>query len=932
MKPIFKLLLLLGLLLGGQYLASAQVFEWAKLAHNKGRNFGFAQGSSTDLRGNTYFGFRFADSARVGGQRLVAANGVNTLVRYDSVGQVRWVKQLPDVFIDYRGLAADRSSSGGVFVTGRFGPTPRWGTVAVPGGGNRNFYGKVSANGDLLWTNELPYQLNTSTIITADDQGRCYIIGSVDYRATIGTTQLDSTQRFLVSDNAQGNQQWVRTWRGTPPVPWSSSSYAAGIAQHGIGPRASGGCLIFGYYNQNLYFSGVGGAAVLSATTPATGGNFIMAVSPSGSLDWARPTELGSTSLDVRAAAGDQTGNYYVTGNSSSTLVVAKFNSAGSRQWDAQQPRPSVGPPSPVNGDQLALSNAGELTVSASAALIAGRPVATIGSLALRSANNLIHFDAAGRPAWTVGDGWSGANRNDFPYYDPISLGADLFDNLYWTAEAGTSSTTGPGGSSLVPPTITLGHYTIVGAGVLVARLGTRHNTIRGSLYLDQNGNGLRDASDAPFPQTIVLEATQPTLTRLGSVDLNGEFSVYVGPGSYTLPPPVPPLHYAVSQPAAGGYSGSFSGFGNVDSLRHFGFRPVLNQADLRATLTPYGAARPGFLTRQRLTLENVGTTTIPAGTATVTLDARAAFVSSTPPAPASGRTLTWSYPALAPFSRLTLDVMFSLPVNTPLGTVLNTNAVAAVAADVEPADNSATATQTVTGSFDPNDITVNYSVLSPAQVAAAQPLDYTIRFQNMGTDTAFTVVVSDALNASKLNLATMQLIAQSHNCIWSLTGAGLLTVRFLNIHLPHRGIDVIRSQGFVRFRVKPRTTLTVGETIPNQAQIFFDYNAPVVTNQATTTVMTPTAVLADQFTNAWTAYPNPARESLSVAAELSLAGIVHLSLLDALGRPVLTQVLTAPAGPLRQTLDLRALRPGLYVLRLSLPDGTATSRRIVRE
>ena len=63
-----------------------------------------------------------------------------------------------------------------------------------------------------------------------------------------------------------------------------------------------------------------------------------------------------------------------------------------------------------------------------------------------------------------------------------------------------------------------------------------------------------------------------------------------------------------------------------------------------------------------------------------------------------------------------------------------------------------------------------------------------------MGTDTAFTVVVNDTLDFRKLNVASLQLVAQSHNCFWSLSGTGLLTVRLLNINLPHRNQDVIRS------------------------------------------------------------------------------------------------------------------------------------------
>ncbi|MFC7666699.1 T9SS type A sorting domain-containing protein [Hymenobacter humi] len=237
---------------------------------------------------------------------------------------------------------------------------------------------------------------------------------------------------------------------------------------------------------------------------------------------------------------------------------------------------------------------------------------------------------------------------------------------------------------------------------------------------------------------------------------------------------------------------------------------------------------------------------------------------------------------------------------------------------------------------YDPNAIEVNYQRLTPAQVVAQQPLDYTIHFQNLGTASAFTVVLSDTLDFPKLNPATLELVAQSHNCLWSLTSTGpntgLLTVRFLDINLPERNVDVLRSQGFVRFRVQPRPSLVLGEVIPNRASIVFDYNEAIPTNTATTTVFLATAALARHAAPAWEAYPNPATDAITVTAELAAAGLVRLELLDVLGRVVRQQTLTASAGPLRQTLDLRGLAPGMYVLRITPPTGPATSRQVVRE
>ena len=57
------------------------------------------------------------------------------------------------------------------------------------------------------------------------------------------------------------------------------------------------------------------------------------------------------------------------------------------------------------------------------------------------------------------------------------------------------------------------------------------------------------------------------------------------------------------------------------------------------------------------------------------------------------------------------------------------------------------------------------------------------------------------------------------------------------NIMLPDSNVNEAASHGFIRFRVKPVSTLTLGNTVPNKAAIYFDYNTPVVTNTAITTI-----------------------------------------------------------------------------------------------
>ena len=110
-------------------------------------------------------------------------------------------------------------------------------------------------------------------------------------------------------------------------------------------------------------------------------------------------------------------------------------------------------------------------------------------------------------------------------------------------------------------------------------------------------------------------------------------------------------------------------------------------------------------------------------------------------------------------------DLQFSTLVTMPLGTMLHSSSLAHLPADVLTDDNLVGLTQEVTGSFDPNSIEVSYQRLTLSQLVSGQALDYTIRFQNLGSDTAFTVLLVDTLDGQKLKLSTVRYMGSSHSC-----------------------------------------------------------------------------------------------------------------------------------------------------------------------
>ena len=134
-------------------------------------------------------------------------------------------------------------------------------------------------------------------------------------------------------------------------------------------------------------------------------------------------------------------------------------------------------------------------------------------------------------------------------------------------------------------------------------------------------------------------------------------------------------------------------------------------------------------------------------------------------------------------------------------------------------------------GSYDPNDKQGFPAGFTEEHlIEPGQDIEYLIRFQNTGTDTAFKVTVVDVL-PPELDLATVRPGASSHPYTYGVTPEGWLTFTFNDIMLPDSNVNEAASHGFVRFRASQRPDLGWGNVIANTALIYFDFNAPVQTN-----------------------------------------------------------------------------------------------------
>jgi len=140
-------------------------------------------------------------------------------------------------------------------------------------------------------------------------------------------------------------------------------------------------------------------------------------------------------------------------------------------------------------------------------------------------------------------------------------------------------------------------------------------------------------------------------------------------------------------------------------------------------------------------------------------------------------------------------------------------------------------------GSYDPNDkqgYPLGYG--KNHFIEQNQSIEYLIRFQNTGSDTAFTVRIQDTLS-NYLDPTSLIPGASSHPYSYRIFGNGIVEFLFDPIALPDSNVNNAKSIGFVKFTISQKKDLPIGSEIKNNALIYFDYNSPIVTNSTLHTV-----------------------------------------------------------------------------------------------
>jgi uncharacterized repeat protein (TIGR01451 family) len=448
----------------------------------------------------------------------------------------------------------------------------------------------------------------------------------------------------------------------------------------------------------------------------------------------------------------------------------------------------------------------------------------------------------------------------------------------------------------------------------------TCYGHVEGYVIGDQNNNCIHDAADFGFDQRIVGIGSDYAVTNS-----NGYYTESLLPGSYVLTEGTPPNYYALTCPAAPGTItvNNLVAGQTVSNLDFFNVA-TSNVQDLYV----YFYASPARATTPQtvnIHYQNNGSV-VQNGIVSFVHDPLMTFSSggwNLSNYNLGTRTLTYNVGPVYPGASGYLQCSFTIPTTTAVGTAYSHTAdIQPVAGDAFPADNQMTVASTVVAAYDPN----AKSVMPDGQITHADSvLLYTVQFQNTGNDTAFTVAIKDLIDPS-LDIFSLEVIGASHPYVLTAAAPGVVTFTFNSIMLPDSNMNEPMSHGYIMYRIHLKPNLPLGTQIHNTAEIYFDYNAPVITN---TTLNTLGIVANDPSlpsAASFQLFPNPATDKVGIALNESWSEVTQVAVHDLQGRLV-QQASIDPAQSRNIALDLQHLPSGVYLVECS-----NASQRLVRK
>ncbi|HEY6144017.1 MAG TPA: T9SS type A sorting domain-containing protein [Flavobacterium sp.] len=448
---------------------------------------------------------------------------------------------------------------------------------------------------------------------------------------------------------------------------------------------------------------------------------------------------------------------------------------------------------------------------------------------------------------------------------------------------------------------------------------GNYYHTIQGKTNIDNNSNGC-DINDDIF-KNLNVNINNGTTTSYIINDTSGNYFIPVGNGDYTITPilenpdyfNITPTNYIVNFPSQ---SSPFT--------QDFCVTPNGNHHDVEVLIIPTNPARPGFDAKYKIIYKNKGNQ-VENGTIDLQFDDTIIDLVSTSPTITTQtlNNISFNYSNLNPLE--TREIYVVLNINSPMETpAVNSSdrldfiaTITQNGVDEFSHDNTFDLKQIVVNSYDPNDKTcLEGDIIAPDKVG--NYVYYVIRFENTGTFPAENIVVKDMIDTKKFDISSLIPVHASHNYFTKIADNKVEFI-FENINLP---FDDANNDGYISFKIKTLPTLVLGDAFSNSANIYFDYNFPIVTNTATTTIIAALSNPDFEFANYFGIYPNPTTNELNINLKQAIE-INSIQIYNTIGQLVSVQTGSA------LKLDVSQLKMGNYFIKINTNEGFSASQFI---
>lgn len=693
--------------------------------------------------------------------------------------------------------------------------------------------------------------------------------------------------------------------------------------QFSVSFNSSGNNLAPGVYNLVVYYGdSLGVIHTLTLTNAVTvyaagmylSGTVFIDVNPDGLLGFQEPGMAGQTITlqpDNQTVQTDNLGNYTIpTSPGSKTITITPtannvVNPPSAATISGNYTITTTGLNFPLNSTDQYLTSMSPSNV-----------LAGTGFTAYISGANTIFLNSS-PPTGSIYDAYLfrtnpgvtyHANANTFNVIDDFNFNADFSipanAPVGWYNLGVVYDTTGFGSY------ITLNLY-----NALYIDQGSLF--LQGNVFYDANSNGIKDVGEPGFSgQKVTVQPDNVFVIT----DNSGNYSAGSFAGTHTVQWQNTMPGYSLSSGSQPSYTVNASA---TTTGLDFGLNSTLPIYDCKVVsrVGPYRC------------LINNATTVKYKNTGYVTYDARITMkfspnqtfiAGSITPTSVNGQTVVYDFPGLT--AQTTGSIVFQLGMPAAGSVVSDTIIMESLINGTVMETDTLVSSNIVSCSFDPNDKSVTPAgILNNHYTLLGSTLDYLIRFQNTGNDTAYTVVVRDVIDAG-LDLNTFALIDASHNVQTQVNISNREVVfSFPNIMLVDSNTNELLSHGYVRYSIRANQWLPNNTTVFNDAAIYFDQNDPVITNETFNTMViglpTSVAEIPASSQSMVRVIPNPFNSKADIVFDNESNQTYHLVVYSTEGK----EVLRTSTNRNRVSIERKNLAEGIYYYRL-IPEGNSKS------